>query len=73
MFVSDDDDLCFFVGVVLNFSQPTLDTFYGLRLGQVVDEDDSDCVFVVGPCDGPEGLLPCLRLMVMIRCPRLGA
>jgi hypothetical protein len=46
-----------FVGVVVNFGEPCVDGLEGLRVVEIVDEDDADGVLVVGAGDGAEGLL----------------
>ena len=59
--VADDDYLCLFVGVVVDFSEPGVDGGEALGVVEVVDEDDADGVLVVGARDGAEGLLAGLR------------
>ena len=61
VFVSDDDNLCFLVGVVLDFWEPAFHSFGGFGFGEVVDQNDPNCIFVVSSCYCSKRLLSSLH------------
>ena len=41
----------------MDFLEPGVDAIEGLRVGEIVDVDDAECVFIVGSGDGSEAFL----------------
>ena len=60
IFIPYDDYMNVFAWIVLNFFDPTIKTLDWLRVGQIVQQQDSNCVFIVCACDCSKCLLACL-------------
>lgn len=74
-FVSHEQCVDTFVGVSVDFSEPSIDVGEGLCVGNVVDDDDSVGASIIAGCDGSEALLAgCVpnlklhRLAVQVHC-----
>lgn len=59
--ISDDDDLCLLIGIVMNLVEPTLYIVLRLGVGQIVHQNNPDGILIISTGDSPKGLLSCLH------------
>ena len=60
-FIADEHEGYFVVGVAFGLVQPFANVVECLSAGDIVHQDDTDGSSIVGPGDGFECFLPCLK------------